>query len=85
MLSLMHARPVVCYVGTIVRFFLSCPNSENVEYLRDTIEFSESIQDSDLICYACYKFYDQMLKSDVCMLASKDIILKSKAKKVWKK
>ena len=82
MLSLMHVRPVVCYVGTVVVVFFTCPNPKRIEsYLRDTIEFSASIQDGDLVCYSCYKFFNQMLKSDVCMLASKDIVLELKAKK----
>ena len=44
----------------------SCPNPKRIEsYLRDTIEFSASIQDGDLLCYSCYNFFNQMLKSDV--------------------
>ena len=67
-----------CKRGT----FISCPDPKRVEsFLRDTIAFSGSIKDGDQVCYPCYKFFNQMLKSDVCMLASEDIILKLKAKK----
>ena len=33
------------------------------------------------ICYPCYKFFSQMLKSDVCMLSSGDVVLELKVKK----
>ena len=62
--------------------FVSCPDPKRVEsFLRDTIAFSDSIEDSNQVCYPCYKFFNQMLKSDVCMLASDDIVLELKAKK----
>ncbi len=62
--------------------FISCPDPKRVEsFLKDAIAFSESIKDGDQVCYPCYKFFNQMLKSNVCMLASKDIILNLKAKK----
>ena len=32
-------------------------------------------------CYPCYKFFNQMLKSDVCMLSSGDVVLELKPKK----
>ena len=62
--------------------FVSCPDPKRVEsFLWDTIAFNDSIKDSDQVCYACYKFFNQMLKSDVCMLSSEDIVLELKAKK----
>ena len=62
--------------------FISCPDHKRVEsFLRDIISFSESIQHGDQVCYPCYKFFNQMLKSDVCMLPSEDILLELKAKK----
>ena len=61
--------------------FISCPDHKRVEsYLWDTIAFSESIQDGDQICYPCYRFFNQMLKSDVCMLSNEDIVLELRAK-----
>ena len=39
------------------------------------------IKDSDQVCYAYYKFFNQMLMSDVCMLSSEDIVLELKAEK----
>ena len=61
------------------RNFISCPEPKKVEsYLRDTIAFNENIQYGDQICYPCYKFFNQMLKSDVCMLSSGDIVLELK-------
>ena len=35
----------------------------------------------DQVCYPCYKFFNQMLKSDVYMLLSEDIVSELKAKK----
>ena len=62
--------------------FISRPDLKRVEsFLRDTISFSDSIQCGDQVCYPCYKFFNQMLKSDVCMLSSEDIVLELKAKK----
>lgn len=59
--------------------FISCPDPKRVDsYLRDTIVFNGSIHDGDQICFTCYKFFNQMLKSDVCML---DIVLELRAKK----
>ena len=61
--------------------FISCPDPKRVEsFLQDTISFSYSIQ-CDQVCYPCYKFFNHMLKSDVCMLSSEDIVLELKAKK----
>ena len=52
------------------RNFISCPEPKKVEsYLRDTIAFNENIQYGNQIRYPCYKFFNQMLKSDVCMLS----------------
>ena len=62
--------------------FISCPDPKRVEsFLRDTIAFSDSIQCGDQVCYPCYKFFNQMLKSDVHMLSSDDIVLELKAKR----
>ena len=44
-------------------------------------ELSESIQCVDKVRYPCYTFFNQMFKSDVCMLASEDIVLELRAKK----
>ena len=82
MLNLMHANPVVFRAKTQRGSFISCPDPKRIEsFLPDTIAFSDSIKDGDQICYPCYKFFEQMLKSDVCMLASEDIVLRLKAKK----
>ena len=67
--------------------FISCPDPKRVEsYLQDTIAFSESIQYGDQVCYLCYKFFNQMLKSDVCMLSSEDIVFRVEGneRKSWK-
>ena len=65
------------------RNFISCPEPKKVEsYLRDAIAFCENIQYGDQILrYPCYKFFNQILKSDVCMLSSGYIVLELKAKK----
>ena len=53
------------------RSFVSCLDPKRVEsYLRDTIAFNGSNKDNDQVCYSCYKFFNQMLKSGVCMLSS---------------
>ena len=58
--------------------FFACPDPKWVEsFLKDTIE---TIQDGDQICYSCYKFINQILNSDVCMLCSEDILSELKAK-----
>ena len=50
--------------------FISCPDPKRVESLLwDTTAFNENIQCGDQVCYPCYKFFNQMLKSDVCMLS----------------
>ena len=55
--------------------FVSCPIPKIVEsYLLDTVAFSGSISDGDQVCWSCYKFFNQILKSDVCMLSSEDIV-----------
>ena len=42
--------------------FVSCPDPKRVEsFLKDTIAFSESIEDGDQVCYPYYKFFNQML------------------------
>ena len=61
---------------------MSCPNPKIVEsYLRDTIAFSGSFSDGDQVCWSCYKFFNQILKSDVCMLSSEDIVSELKEKR----
>ena len=62
--------------------FVSCPDPNRVEsYLRNTTDFSENIQCGNQVWYPCYKFFNQMLKSDVCMMSSEDIVLQLTAKK----
>ena len=42
---------------------------------------SDLKSDDQILCYPCYKFFNQMLKSDACMLPSEDILAELKAKK----
>ena len=36
----------------------TCPDTKRAEsFLKDTIDFSDSIENGDLVCYACYKFF----------------------------
>ena len=61
--------------------FITCPSPDLVEsYLRETIDFCDTIQEGDLVYYSCYKFLNGKLKSGECMLSSQDIILKLEAK-----
>ena len=40
--------------------FVTCPDRKRVEsYLKSTIDFSDTIQDGDQVCYPCYKFFNQ--------------------------
>ena len=55
------------------------PDPERVEsFLQDTVSFSDSIRSKNMVIIIVI---NQMLKSDVCMLSSEDIVLKLKAKK----
>ena len=55
--------------------FVTCPNPKRVEsYLKSTIDFSDTIQDGDQVCYPCYKFFNQKLKSSECMLSNEDVV-----------
>ena len=50
--------------------FVTCADPKRVEsFLKDNIEFSDTIREGDQICYTCYKFINQILNSDVCMLS----------------
>ena len=50
---------------------VTCPDPKWVEsFLKDNIEFNDTIREGDQICYTCYKFINQILNSDVCMLSS---------------
>ena len=50
---------------------VTCPDPKWVEsFLKDNVEFSDTIREGDQICYTCYKFINQILNSDVCMLSS---------------
>ena len=84
---MLNAKSCACkFCGVLSRnckyHFISCPEPKRVEsYLWDTITYGETIQNGDQVCYLCYKFFNQMLKLDVCMLSSEDIALELKAKK----
>ena len=84
---MLNAKSDACKTCGVLRrhcshSFVSCPDPKRLEsYLRDTVMFSESIKTDDQICYPCYKFFNLMLKSGVCMLSSEDIITELKAKK----
>ena len=63
--------------------FVTCPDPRRVEsYLKSTIDFSDTIQDGDQVCFQCYRFFNQKLKSSECMLSNEDVVLALKAKKV---
>ena len=80
MQSLMYAN-VVCSAEIVIVISFLAPILRVESYLRDTIAFDESIEYGDQICYPCYKFFNQMLKSDVWMLSSGDVVLELEAKK----
>ena len=67
--------------STSVITFITCPSPILVEsYLRETIDFCDTIQEGDQVCYSCYKFLNGKLKSCECMLSDKDIVLALKSK-----
>ena len=51
-------------------------------YLRDTVGFDGTVQEGDQVCYPCYKFLNNKLRSSKCMLSSEDIVLKLKSKQL---
>ena len=59
--------------------FVTCPDPRRVEsYLKSTLDFSDTIQDGDQVCYPCYKFFNLKLKSSECMLSNEDVVLAKK-------
>ena len=61
--------------------FVTSSDSNQIEsYIRNTVDFSDTIQDGYQVCYQCNKFFNQKLMSNECMLSSEDIVLKFKAK-----
>ena len=54
--------------------FVTSSESNQIEsYIRNTVDFSDTIQDG-------YQVFNQTLMSNECMLSSEDIVLKFKAK-----
>ena len=50
--------------------FIPCPNPTFVEsFLRDTIGFQGHINDGYLLCFRCYKYFNSLLKPDICTLS----------------
>ena len=80
MLSQMHANPVV-YCEDTSHNFVTYPDPKItfgiplhiVGALKMVIKYAGLVT----------SFFNQMLKSDVCMLSSEDIVLELKAKKIW--
>ena len=60
-----------------------CPNPTFVEsFLRDTIGLQGHINDSDLLCFRCYKYFNSLLKSDICILSNEKILAELEAKEI---
>ena len=59
--------------------FVTSSESNQIEsYIRNTVDFSDTIQDGYQVCYQCNKFFNLKLMSNKCMLSSEDIVLKFK-------
>lgn len=69
---------------TAAQRFSPCPNPKKVEaYLRDTAGYTDKISENDLLCYNWYKYLSQLLKSDVCMLSSDDVLQELECKEKY--
>ena len=54
--------------------FVPCPSPKFVEsFLADTIGFESHISDNDVLCFKCYKYFNQLLKSGACSLSNAHI------------
>lgn len=61
--------------------FVTCPNPAFVEsFIRDTLGLEVNIAADDLLCFACYKYFNSLSKSGSCTLSSDDIIAEFKEK-----
>ncbi len=67
-------------LSTNDKFFV-CPNHTFVEsFLKDTVEFEAHLESDDLLCFRCYKYVMNVLKSDICTLSSEEIQVKLESK-----
>ena len=49
--------------------FIPYPNPTFVEsFLRDTIGFKAHINEANLLCFQCYKYFKSLLNRDICAL-----------------
>ena len=54
--------------------FVPCPSPKFVEsFLADTIGFESHISENDVLCFRCYKYFNQLLKSGACTLSNAHI------------
>ena len=54
---------------------LPCPSPKLVEsFLIDSVGFESHVSEQDMLCSRCYKYFNQLLKSGVCILSSNHII-----------
>ena len=51
-------------------------------FLRDTIGFQGHINDGDMLCCRCYKYFKSLLKSDICTLSNENILTELKTKEI---
>lgn len=57
------------------RRFVACPEPTLIEsYLRESADFDSSLNESDMVCYSCYKYCKRILDSRDCTLSSEDVI-----------
>ena len=88
-------RVICCVCGTkrkhehsslvteAVSKFLPCPSPKVVEsFLADSIEFDAYISEEDVVCFKCYKYLNQVLKSGSCTLSNDHVLAELKSKEV---
>ena len=63
--------------------FVPCPSPKLVEsFLLDAVGFESHITEGDLLCFKCYKYFNQVIKSGACTLSTAHILAELSAKEV---
>ena len=63
--------------------FLPCPQPKLVEaHLHNLVGFERYINEEDMLCSGCYKYFNEQLKSAISVMSSDDIVLALKAKEM---
>lgn len=61
--------------------FVACPDHKFVEsYLRETVGVEAHIDEADVLCFRCYKYFNKLLKAETCTLSSEEVLAELKVK-----